>query len=289
MSKDILWLQVPAAIPQDKRLQSTRLYLSGIKKSSFIFYSLEHDVIIPSYSCNTTKEIIPFPCNYDLSIKKLAFQLNKKIEIINIGTNINFSSLYNVKNFLAQNTLHSSLHAAMNYEQCMRAINIGRQIAQREKLKGSQLFIGGEIGIKNNISTTAMACALLKLTPEALMQSPLMDNANVMQQRLNVHKNQLYCPIEILRRLGDFRIAALVGSYISCAHTGIPLLINNLVSAVAALTAMQLYTDAEKWFLFLSHSKKSVYPILLNALHNKQMRTDLKPAKISSIQLCEYV
>ncbi len=288
MSKDILWLQVPAAILQDNLLQSTDLYLSCIKKSSFIVFLSEHNLFPQAISHITTNETIPFPSNDYLSMTKMASQFNEKIEVINLGKNINLSSFSNVKNLIMDsNEQNMSQYTAMSHEQCMRAINVGRQSAQRKKSNNSQLFIGGKIDIRNNISAKAMACALLEITPEELMQDSSIENTRALQQVLNLHKNQPYSPIEILCRLGDLGIAALVGSYISCAHIGLPFLIKDLVSAVAAFTAMQLCKGAEKWFLFSAHSK--IPFILFEALHNEDMINNRHSATLFHLQYSERI
>jgi nicotinate-nucleotide--dimethylbenzimidazole phosphoribosyltransferase len=48
------------------------------------------------------------------------------------------------------------------------ALAAGRHAAERAKLNGAQLFIGGEMGIANTSAATALASALLDIDPVLL-------------------------------------------------------------------------------------------------------------------------
>ena len=49
----------------------------------------------------------------------------------------------------------------LGFEQGLQALQAGRDSVSRAKAGGSELFIGGEMGIGNTTSATALACASL--------------------------------------------------------------------------------------------------------------------------------
>ncbi len=70
---------------------------------------------------------------------------------------------------LAAGTANFVEAPAMGAEQCLLALEAGRESVRRAEQAGSQLFIGGEMGIGNTTAAAAMACALLDAPASALV------------------------------------------------------------------------------------------------------------------------
>lgn len=194
-----------------------------------------------------------------------------KIEVINLGNTANLNSITGIINSnIARCTANFSHTAAMNEQQLAKAINIGRQSAQRIKLRGAQLFIASEINNANTFSAIAITCALFNLSPEKLNELDAGKN-KLIHEALNKHKDQLTSPLEILRCLGSFEIAALTGSYLCCAHMGMPILINGIASSVAALITTKLCPQAEQWFIYSQSSNNTTHTFILKNLKAKAL------------------
>jgi len=117
------------------------------------------------------------------------------------------------------------------------------------------------MGIGNTTSASALACAFLALPPEQLTGSGTgLDKAgvehklHVIEQALNRHSSVLQQgpPLAVLRHLGGFEIAGLVGAYIGCAQMGKPVLVDGFIASVAALAAVRINPSINPW-LFCSH------------------------------------
>lgn len=185
--------------------------------------------------------------------------LNAQLEVINLGTSINSESIAGIINSkIAASTASFCRSPAMNNEQLAKAINVGRQSAQRIKLRGAKIFVASEINYTNALSALAMSSALLNIELDDLFKT---DNKEkqVIKQALVQHKTKLTSPLEILRCLGSFEIAALTGSYLCCAHIGLPVLVDGFASAVAALIASRLCPTAEKWFIYSTTPSNSAH------------------------------
>src|SRR6185436_6673874 len=92
--------------------------------------------------------------------------LGATLEVINLGTVNNPGALEGVKTYdLGPGTANFTQEPAMTEHQLALALHAGRHAAERAKLAGAQLFIGGDMGIANTTSATALACALLHLAP----------------------------------------------------------------------------------------------------------------------------
>ena len=137
------------------------------------------------------------------------------------------------------------------------ALGAGQAAAVRAREVRSQLFIGGEMGIGNTTAGTALACMLLDCAAAELVgpgtgldHAGVARKAAVIERALELHRPASGDPLEALRRLGGFEIAALTGAYIACAQQGIAVLVDGFICSVAALLAVRLNPTCRDWLLF---------------------------------------
>ena len=248
-----------------------------IGKPSIIFFVAEQGISLESkidlVPSPLTEIINIFPIEKKVqSIKKKTIQA--KVEVINLSNTETLNSITGIINSnIARCTANFSHTPAMNEQQLAKAINIGRQSAQRIKLKGEQIFIASEINNTNTFSAIAITCALFNLPPILLNERDTEKN-KLIHQALNKHKDQLTSPLDILRCLGSFEIAALTGSYLCCAQMGMPILINGIASAVAALVTAKLCPQAERWFIYSQSSNNTTHAFILKTLKAKPLLQD---------------
>lgn len=221
------------------------------------------------------------------AISVLAQELNVELEVINLGTVSEVEALPGVRDErIAHGTANFAHSAAMTGGQLAQALHSGRCAALRAKQKGAQLFIGGEMGIANTTSASALACALLDEAPQHLAgrgtgldEAGVAHKATVIAAALALHMSPL-SPSgrgiegegagieahEVLRRLGGFEIAGLTGAYIAAAQAGIPVLVDGYISSVAALVAVRLNPGVCRWLLFAHTSAEAGHQRVLAAL-----------------------
>jgi nicotinate-nucleotide--dimethylbenzimidazole phosphoribosyltransferase len=86
------------------------------------------------------------------------------------------------------------------------------------------------------------------------------------EKALALHVRADTGPQEILRCLGGFEIAALVGAYIGCAQRGIPSLVDGFICTAAALVACRLNPSVKPWLLFSHCSAEAAHRSVLRSL-----------------------
>jgi nicotinate-nucleotide--dimethylbenzimidazole phosphoribosyltransferase len=212
----------------------------------------------------------------------LARALGAQLEVVNLGTVHDPGPLPKVLNLhLGAGTDNFCQGPAMDEETLGRAMHAGRHATERAKLAGAQLFIGGEMGIGNTTAAAALACALLDAPPEeiagpgtGLDDAGVSRKIEVIHRALARHPGLREQPLEALRRLGGFEIAALTGAYMACAHMGLPVLVDGFISSVAALVASRLCSGSSVWMLFSHASAEPGHRAVLQAL-NAQPLLDL--------------
>lgn len=208
------------------------------------------------------------------AINVLARNLGATLNVINLGTASTPGPLDNViDRHIGAGTADFTKQAAMSEEQFYDALNAGRQAAERASVEKADLFIGGEMGIGNTTSATAIACTLLNKEARELTgpgtgldDKGISRKAEIIATALKLHKLTPDKPLDILRCLGGFEIVALTGAYLSCAHTGLPVLVDGFISSVAALAAVAISADAADWFIYSHASAEPGHAHILTAL-----------------------
>ncbi|MGY6276805.1 nicotinate-nucleotide--dimethylbenzimidazole phosphoribosyltransferase [Methylomonas sp. MgM2] len=170
-------------------------------------------------------------------------------------------------------TENFTVKPAMTRDQLNTCFAAGQAAVQRAIDNEVDVFIGGEMGIANTTSASALAAALLKIPAvditgagTGLNQDRIAYKAAVIDQALKKHEAALSNPLAILQYLGGFEIAALAGAYLSAARLGLPVLIDGFISSVAALTSQQINPGCRNWFFYGHRSEEKGHKIVLAAL-----------------------
>lgn len=198
--------------------------------------------------------------NGGAAISVLARQLGATLEVINTGTLANPADLPRVIHEpVAPQTQNFCEGDAMTDIQWQQALAIGRRAVQRAEQHQAHLFIGGEMGIGNTTTATALLCALTGLTPDditgagtGLDSAGVVHKIRVIERALEKHKDILHDPAAVSRALGGFEIAALTGAYIAAAQAGMAVLVDGFICSAAALCALKLNPSIRP-HLFFSH------------------------------------
>lgn len=241
-------------------------------------FAADHGVAVEGVSAfpqSVTVEMIRNFARGGAAINVLARALGASLEIINLGTAHEMQALANVRDCrLGPGTANFVDEPAMTWEQLGQALTIGYEVIGRAQKDGQQLFIGGEMGIGNTTSATALACLLLHEDPALLTgRGTGLDAAGVMhkiaiiKRALALHRPQINSPLDALRRAGGFEIAALTGAYIHGAQLGLPMLIDGFISSAAALAAEHIAPKCVQWFIFSHRSAESGHAAILKALN----------------------
>lgn len=183
-----------------------------------------------------------------------------------IPVDIGMNSQENIPGVLArkvrQGTRNFLKEAAMTEEETLRAIAVGIDMVQFCKASGYQLIGTGEMGIGNTTTSSAIAATLLKcdvakvtgrgagLSDEGLLRKQQVINAAIKKYDL-YHADVL----KVLQTVGGLDIAGLVGVCIGGAVYHVPIVLDGVISMVAALVAQCLVPGIVD-YLIPSHKGK---------------------------------
>ena len=146
---------------------------------------------------------------------------------------------------------------AMMEEEALAAISVGIEESARAKEDGVGLLLTGEMGIGNTTTSAACLSALLDLPAEAVAGrgAGLSDRGLAKKREVIDRAREIFyssCrrespdPLAVLCQVGGFDIAALVGLILGANQTRTPVLLDGLISTVAALIADRLCPGARE-------------------------------------------
>lgn len=169
---------------------------------------------------------------------------------------------------------------AMTREQAEHAILTGIELVGEQKARGIRLLATGEMGIGNTTTTSAVASVLLGRNPleltgrgAGLSDAGLERKRAAIQRAIAVNQPNPDDPVDILQKVGGFDLAALCGIFLGGALYCIPILMDGVISAAAALCAVRLCPSASGAILASHASSEPASRLLLEALGKRPLIT----------------
>lgn len=157
---------------------------------------------------------------------------------------------------VASGTQNMTNGPAMTRIQAAQAVQAGIDLVGKMKATGYQLIATGEMGIGNTTAATALACALLGCSPDeltgrgaGLSDAGLERKRSVIARALAVNQPDPADPMDVLAKVGGFEIAGMVGAFLGVMKHRVPIIIDGVISAVAALIAARINPDAKAYML----------------------------------------
>ena len=238
-------------------------------------FAADHGVVaegVSAFPQVVTAEMVRNFARGGAAISVLARTWNARLEVVNVGTVNPLEDLPGVlDNRVGPGTANLAQGPAMSAAHLHAALTAGHAAAERAAIGGAHLFIGGEMGIGNTTSATAIACALLDL-PATQLAGPgtgldaagVQRKSQVIEQALRLLRDPQ--PLTVLQTLGGFEIVALTGAYLRCGQLGLPVLVDGFITTAAALAAVRLRPELADWLLYSHCSAEPGHRRLLQAL-----------------------
>ena len=271
------------------RMEDLAVLLAGMQgverpradKVQVVVFAADHGVVaegVSAYPQSVTQQMLRNFAAGGAAVNVLAAEAGAEVEIVDVGTLEGCDNPGVIAHGCGPGTENFTNTAAMTGQQLTEALNAGHAAAARARARGSQLFIGGEMGIGNTTSAAALAAALLGLPANALAgpgtgltEAGVRRKVRVIARALALHGDHIDDPLEALRRLGGFEIASLAGAFAACAQQGIPVLVDGFITGVAALVSARVCPGAGHWMLYAHRSAEPGHGKVLDALGAKPL------------------
>ena len=169
---------------------------------------------------------------------------------------------------------------AFGEEELKRAISAGREVAQKAASEGIRIFLVGEMGIGNTTTSAALASALLGIPPtETVGRGAGLDDKGFKRKTEVVAEGlekygfkpgkKVMDKAEVMKLmhcLGGLDIAAIAGFIMGACYVHVPVIIDGVITAVAALAAVRLYPECKECIIGSHVGKEPSMKMLLDEL-----------------------
>lgn len=203
------------------------------------------------------------------SVNRMAMVAGVNVIPVDIGIKTDLSTDGILNRKIAYGTGNIAKEPAMTRAQALQAIHIGIQLVKDLKEEGYGIFGTGEMGIGNTTTSSAIASVLLHVPVElvtgkgaGLSKDGLLRKIDVIKKAIAFHNPDDTDPIDVLAKLGGYDIAGLTGIFLGGAIYHVPIIIDGMISAVAALLATRLCQDTADYIL-PSHIGKEPASLLI--------------------------
>lgn len=207
------------------------------------------------------------------SVNLLAKQFGTEVITVDIGMNTDADDERILNRKIAYGTDNIAVGAAMSRGQAEAAINVGKSLARELCENGADIIITGEMGIGNTTTSAAIASVILGIPPEraagrgaGLDSAGLARKTEVIRRAISVNHPDPSDPIDILSKLGGYDIAGMTGLFLGGEECGVPVVIDGVISCVAACLA-EMISPTCRDFMLPSHiSNEPAARLLLEKL-----------------------
>ena len=154
--------------------------------------------------------------------------------------------------------------AAMTEAECLEALAVGIEMAEKAADDGIDAVGVGEMGIGNTTTSSAILSVLTGLKAEqvtgrggGLSDEAFLKKKAVVEGAVRRLQPDPEDPLDVLTKVGGLDIAAMCGVYLGCARRRVPVVIDGFISIVAALAAARLCPEARD-YMFPSHASYEI-------------------------------
>ena len=143
------------------------------------------------------------------------------------------------------------------------ALDVGAEVAGRAVAGGARCLITGDMGIGNTTPSAALIAAISGRPPAEVTGRGAGADDVVLARKIGVIETALERvqstagALTLLQEVGGLEIAALAGFIVSGAAARVPVIVDGVIAAAAALIAVSLCPDSRQ-YLFAGH--RSVEP-----------------------------
>ena len=207
------------------------------------------------------------------SVGVMAKKCDTDVIVCDCGMFTKFDDKSIIDHRAGDGTADMSQGPAMTREQADALINKAITLVAKLRRDGYKLIATGEMGIGNTATTSAVAAALLGVDPKlttgpgvGLSDNGLKKKISVIKKALIVNEPDRNDPMDVLCKVGGFDIVHMTGLYLGAALNRIPIVIDGVISAVAALCAYRLCPKTLDYMLPSHISAEPAFTLIMKEL-----------------------
>jgi len=273
----------PGSLGQIEILAAQLALLQGsltpsLEQGRIVVFGADHGVAdegVSAFPTDVTTQMMTNFANGGAAVCALGSVTSMDIEVVDVGVNNDLGHLPSIVHAkVAQGTSNFSKAPAMTVAQRDAAVDAGRLSITRALANNKQCVGLGEMGIANTSSASAIIALLLNVSAQRVTgrgtgidDTALAHKAQVIQSAIDMHKPHATDAMSVLRHVGGFEIAAMVGAILEACQNQLPVLVDGFISSAAALIAVRHEPQVRRCLIFSHESAESGHGAVLEALN----------------------
>ncbi len=220
----------------------------------------DHGVLaqgVSPWPAEVTAQMVANFCAGGAAVNVLAAHVGADVVVVDVGVLADLADAPGLlRRKVRPGTADLSVTAAMSLDDARRALDVGATVATDEVASGARCLLTGDMGIGN---TTPSAALIATMTGRAartvtgrgtgIDDQRWETKVSVVERALARHRvdpggsGDPGDPLTVLASLGGLEIAALVGYLVAGSSLGVPVVIDGVIAASAAVVAAALVPD----------------------------------------------
>lgn len=248
----------------------------SVAKKALVIFAGDHGVAargVSAYPAAVTPQMVLNFVRGGAAANVLARQVGASVTVVDVGVDYDFGD---VEGLLARKVRRGTRDLceedALSGEECLRAVEIGIELAREHAARGVECLIAGEMGIANTTAATAIFCALYDVAPADIVgrgtgvdDHGLLRKCEAIELALARH-GERRDPLEILASLGGCEIAAIAGFAVGAAASRAPLIVDGFIATAGAAIAIALDARVGDYLFFGHRSNERAHGLVLERL-----------------------
>lgn len=266
------------------RLESLAINLAEMTGDKFpvtsppaaLLFAADHGVTdegVSAYPQEVTAQMVLNFLSGGAAMNVFSEQIGAQFAIVDIGVAETITHENLISRKIRRGTRNFASEDAMTESEVHEALTVGKEEAATLINNGAQCLIVGEMGIGNTTSASALLRVMTEknlaelIGPGAGLTSDQMTGKqSVIERAIAARQPNENNPIDLLKKLGGFEIAAMAGAMLEAARNRIPIIIDGFICTTSALIATAIDTRASDYMLAGHHSAEPGHKLALEQL-----------------------
>ncbi|MDE7272449.1 MAG: nicotinate-nucleotide--dimethylbenzimidazole phosphoribosyltransferase [Lachnospiraceae bacterium] len=256
-------------------LGTDELAVSGARKAVIIMCA-DNGIVEEGVSQSgreVTLAVVKNMAKQQSSVGKMAAKIGADTIPVDIGVSFQGEIAGVVNRKIRCGTRNFRKEPAMTQEEACRALYTGIEMVKDCRQKGYRLLATGEMGIGNTTTSSAVAASLLdcdvaEVTGRGagLSDGKLIQKQQIIAEAIGKYQLRGAEPLQVLCTVGGFDIAGLAGVCIGGALFHVPIVLDGVISMVAALVAERIVPGTRAYLIPSHKGKEPAVEMLAAAL-----------------------
>jgi nicotinate-nucleotide--dimethylbenzimidazole phosphoribosyltransferase len=223
-------------------------------------FAADHGVVaegVTAWPQEVTAQMVANFCAGGAAINVLARHMGAQVIVVDVGvaTAIPSDAPGLLHRAVRAGTGNIAVEAAMTPEQVRSALDVGADVATQAAATGARMLVTGDMGIGNTTASAAIIAAITGLPATTVTGRGAGADDAILARKTEVverARQRIPAPADpllVLAELGGLEIAALTGFIVGAAASHLPVIVDGVIAAAAALAATALVPDVAGYLI----------------------------------------